>query len=59
MRDLSLHQALVAVAALIGITVLGALDRVSSEALIAVYSMSLGGAAGYLNGAKAHKKPNE
>jgi len=55
MRDLSLHQALVAVAALIGITVLGVLDRISSEALIAVYSMALGGAAGYINGKKASK----
>ena len=52
MRHLSLHQALVAVVALIGISVLGALDKVSSEALIAVYSMVAGGALGYVNGVK-------
>lgn len=55
MRDLSLHQALVAVVALVGVTVLGVLDRISAEALIAVYSMALGGAVGYVNGKKASK----
>lgn len=55
MRDLSLHQALVAVAALIGVTVLGILDRISTEALIAVYSLVLGGSLGYVNGKKAGK----
>jgi len=53
MRDLSLHQALVAIVALIGISVLGALGKVSSEALIAVYSMCAGGALGHLNGKKS------
>ena len=53
MRHLSLHQALVAVVALIGISVLGALDKVSSETLIAVYSMIAGGALGYVNGVKS------
>ena len=50
MRDLNLHQALVAVVALIGISVLGALGKVSSEAVIAVYSMCAGGALGFVNG---------
>ena len=50
MRSLNLHQALVAIVALIGISVLGALNRVSSEAVIAVYSMCAGGALGYVNG---------
>ena len=53
MRDLSLHQALVAIIALIGISVLGALGKVSSEALVAVYSMCAGGALGYVNGKKS------
>jgi hypothetical protein len=53
MRDLSLHQAVVAVVALIGISVLGALGKVSSEALVAVYSMCAGGALGYVNGKKS------
>jgi hypothetical protein len=56
MRDLSLHQALVAIVALIGISVLGALGKVSSEALVAVYSMCAGGALGYVNGKKAGGK---
>jgi lipoprotein signal peptidase len=49
-RSLNLHQALVAVVALIGISVLGLFDKVSSEAVIAVYSMCAGGALGYVNG---------
>ena len=56
MRDLSLHQSLVAIVALIGISVLGALGKVRSEALIAVYSMVAGGALGYVNGKKAGAK---
>ena len=56
MRDLSLHQSLVAIVALIGISVLGALGKVSAEALIAVYSMVAGGALGYVNGKKAGAK---
>ena len=56
MRDLSLHQALVAIVALIGISILGALGKVSSKALVAVYSMCAGGALGYVNGKKAASK---
>ena len=56
MRDLSLHQALVAIVALIGISVLGALGKVSSVALVAVYSRCAGGALGYVNGKKAASK---
>jgi len=56
MRSLNLHQALVAIVALIGISVLGALDRVSSEAVIAVYSMCAGGALGFVNGRWSARK---
>ena len=56
MRDLSLHQALVAIVALVGISVLGALGKESSDALVAVYSMCAGGALGYVNGKKAANK---
>ena len=53
MKDLSFHQTLVAVVALVGITTLGALGMVSEGALIAIYSVVLGGAIGYINGKKA------
>lgn len=53
MKNLSLHQTIVALVALTGITILGIFDRVSEGALIAVYSVVLGGAIGYINGKKA------
>lgn len=53
-HHLSLYQTIVAGMALIGISVLGALDKVSSDALIAVYGTVLGTAIGYINGKKAY-----
>ena len=47
MRDLSLHQTLIAAFALVGITALGLDGKVSSDALVAVYSAIAGGALGY------------
>jgi hypothetical protein len=53
MRDLSLHQTLVALAALLGITVLAIFGVVSGDVVVAIYSMALGGALGYINGKKS------
>jgi hypothetical protein len=39
--------------ALVGITTLAALGIVTAEVVIAVYSMTLGGAVGYINGKKS------
>lgn len=55
MRDLSLHQTLVALFALTGITVLASLGIVSGDVVVAIYSMALGGALGYINGKKSAK----
>lgn len=52
-RHLSLYQTIVAALALVGISVLGALDKVSSDALIAIYGTIAGGALGYVNGKKS------
>lgn len=53
MRNFSVQQTIVSIAALAGITTLGFTSTVSSDALIAVYSLVLGGALGYVNGKKA------
>lgn len=53
MRDLSLHQTIVAVAGLVGVTVLAALGVVTPETVIAIYSLVLGSAVGYINGKKS------
>ena len=49
----SAQQTIIAIVALIGMTALGILDKVSSDALIAVYSAVVGGALGYVNGKKS------
>ena len=53
MKDLSLHQTLIACAALIGISVLAGLGVVSGDVVVAIYSVVLGGALGYVNGKMA------
>jgi hypothetical protein len=57
LRQLSLYQTVIAVVALVGISVLGAIDKVSSDALIAVYSMTAGSALGYVNGKRNAHPP--
>ena len=52
MRHLSLAQALVAVASLISITTLCALDKVDPTVVVVVISTVLGTAIGYANGKK-------
>lgn len=59
MRDLSLHQTLIAAFALAGITALGLAGKVSSDALVAVYSAIAGGALGYVNGKKTAATHND
>jgi hypothetical protein len=49
-------QAVVAVTALAGITVLGALGKIDSSALVAIYSAVIGGALGHANGYAAAVK---
>jgi hypothetical protein len=55
MRDLSTHQAIVAIASLTGLTILGMTGHVSGDAIVAVFSAVAGGALGYVNGKKASK----
>lgn len=55
MRDLSLHQVIVSVVALGGLTILGITGHVSGDAIVAVFSAVAGGALGYVNGKKAGK----
>lgn len=50
MHGLSLAQAAVAVSALVGITVLGVLGDISSDALVAIYAAVIGSALPRLNG---------
>jgi membrane protein DedA with SNARE-associated domain len=56
MRHLSLAQALVAVASLISITTLCALDKVDPTVVVVVISTVLGTAIGYANGKMAGDK---
>lgn len=56
MRDLSLHQTIIAVAALSGITVLAVMGVVPPEAVIAIYSAVLGASLGYVNGKKSARR---
>lgn len=53
MRNLTIHQTILASVGLVGITTLAALGQVSSDAVIAIYSAVIGGALGYVNGKKA------
>lgn len=53
MKQLSIPQLVLACVGLVGITVLSALDKVSADAVIAIYSAVVGGALGYVNGKKA------
>lgn len=53
MRNLSIAQVVICCVSLAGITLLGMFDKVSSDALIAIYSAVIGGAIGYVNGQKA------
>lgn len=55
MKDLSLHQTLVAIAALVGITVLAALSIVDASVVVGIYGTVLGSAIGYINGKKSGK----
>jgi hypothetical protein len=52
-KDISLHQTIIAVAALIGITALAVVGVVDGQVVVAIYSLVLGGALGYVNGKKA------
>ncbi len=49
-QPLSWRAVVIVVVALAGITVLSALDRVSSDAVIAIYSLVIGGGLGHANG---------
>jgi hypothetical protein len=52
----NIYQAVVAVTALVGVTVLGALGKVDSNVLIAIYSAVIGGGIGHANGYSLAKK---
>lgn len=47
---MSIPAAIIAAIALIGITLLGALGKVDTAALVAIYSAVIGGALGQANG---------
>ena len=49
-QPLSWRAVVIVVAALAGITMLGALDKVSSDAVVAIYSLVIGGGLGHANG---------
>jgi len=46
----------VLIAALVGVTVLGALHDISSNAVVAIYSAIIGGSIGHLNGVAYGRK---
>jgi hypothetical protein len=53
MKNISLNQTVIAVAGLVGITVLAALGKVSSDVVSIIYASVITGALGYINGKKA------
>jgi len=53
MRNLSLHQTIIACVGLAGITLLAALGKVGGEVVSVIYTAVIAGALGYVNGKKA------
>lgn len=52
-KTLGYSQLIIALAALVGITVLGLQGAVSSDAIVGVYGGVIGAALGYANGSRA------
>jgi hypothetical protein len=50
LKAMGIPATIVAIVALLGITILGALGQVDSNALVAIYSAVIGGALGQANG---------